>query len=472
MTQISATQPSEHTERTLQRKLTQRQLTMMVMGSSIGTGLFLGSGLAIHFGGPATILAYLFCSGLALMISWALAEMAVMHPDAGSLGIFAGKYLNSWTGYMVMVSYWACAVISIGQEIVAASIYCKYWFNGIPQWFWVALFAGLLIYINSWAVARFGEFEYWFAMIKVITIVLFIVFSAAMLLGLTSVSSPALSNYTAASGFLPNGWRGLWFSVPFALVSFIGIELISVTAGEVTNPADTIRHASRKIIWRLIIFYVAAIALLLAVVAWKDVGVRVSPFVYVFQSVGIRGAAALMNFVVLTAALSGANASLYAATRMLYSLAHDGNAPRVFQRISNRGIPVPALLGSAVGLAAAVVISVLIPARAFALMIAVAYFQIMFVWIAILVAYMVFRKVHSNDPARPDIVRGHPYTTVVAIAGLAAIVVTSWWIPNMKPTAISGLCWLLLASGYYFAVQARMRSEQKARAVAGIDPVQ
>jgi AAT family amino acid transporter len=454
-------------EHTLQRKLTQRQLTMMVIGSAIGTGLFLGSGLAIHFGGPATILAYLFCSCLALMISWALAEMAMMHPDAGSLGIFAGRYISSWTGYMVMVSYWACAVISIGQEIVAASIYCQFWFKGIPQWFSVSLFAGMLIYINSWAVARFGEFEYWFAIVKVITIVLFIAFSGAMLLGLTSFASPGLSNYKGDSGFLPNGWSGLWFSVPFALVSFIGIELISVTAGEVKNPSETIRNASNSIIWRLIIFYVASIALLLAVVSWNDVGVRISPFVFVFQAVGIRSAAALMNFVVLTAALSGANASLYAATRMLYSLARDGLAPAVFQRVSGRGVPFPALLGSAVGLAIAIIVSVLIPAKAFGLMIAVAYFQIMFVWIAILVAYMVFRRVHNATPDRPRIVRGHPFTTVVAIGSLLAIVLTSWWIPSMKPTVVSGLIWLLLASGYYLAVPTKLRSQQKAQTAGG-----
>jgi len=449
--------------RTLQRKLSQRQLTMMVIGSAIGTGLFLGSGLAIHFGGPATILAYLFCSGLALMISWALAEMAMVHPDAGSLGIFAGRYISSWTGYMVMVSYWACVVISIGQEIVAASIYCQLWLKGVPQWFLVALFAGMLIYINSWAVGRFGEFEYWLSIFKVITIILFIAFSGAMLLGLTSYASPGLSNYRGDSGFLPNGWSGLWFSVPFALASFIGIELISVTAGEVKNPSETIRNASNSIVWRLIIFYVSSIGLLLAVVSWKDVGVRISPFVFVFQSIGIRSAAALMNFVVLTAALSSANAALYAATRMLYSLAQDGLAPAVFQRISGRGVPVPALLGSAVGLAIAIVVSVLIPAKAFGLMIAVAYFQIMFVWIAILVAYMVFRRVHSATPERPRIVRGHPFTTVVAIGSLLAIVFTSWWIPVMKPTALSGLIWLLLASGYYLATRTKLRSAATGR---------
>ena len=450
-------------ERTLQRKLSQRQLTMMVIGSAIGTGLFLGSGLAIHLGGPATILAYLFCSGLALMISWALADMAVVHPDAGSLGIFAGTYLSPWTGYMVMVSYWACAVISIGQEIVAASIYCQYWFKGIPQWFWVALFAAILVYVNSWAVSKFGEFEYWFAMIKVITIVLFIVFSAAVLMGLTRVQSPGLSNYNSGAGFLPNGWSGLWFSVPFALVSFIGIELISITAGEVKDPAQTIRNASRSIIWRLIIFYVASIALLLAVVSWRDVGVKVSPFVFVFQAVGFRSAAALMNFVVLTAALSGANSTLYAATRMLYSLAHDGLVPAVFQRVSGNGIPVPALMGSALGLAVAIVVSVLIPVKAFGLMIAVAYFQIMFVWIAVLIAYMAFRKVHKATPGEHSLVKGHPFTTVVAICALLAIIITSWWIPNMKPTAISGFVWMLLASGYYFLIRMRLRSEKKMR---------
>jgi L-asparagine transporter-like permease len=381
--------------------------------------------------------------------------MSVVHPDAGSLGIFAGKYLSSWTGYMVMVSYWACAVISIGQEIVAASIYCQFWSGLFPQWFWAVIFAGMLVYFNSWNVGRFGEFEFWFAMIKVITIVLFILFSSAMLLGLTSFHTPGLSNYTQGAGFLSKGWSGLWFSVPFALVSFIGIELISVTAGEVRNPGESIRKASRAVVWRLILFYVLSVALLLAVAPWRGIDVKVSPFVFVFQVVGIRRAAALMNFVVLTAALSGANASLYAATRMLYSLAKAGHAPSLFRHISKKGIPIFALWGSALGLAIAIVTLVLAPAKAFGLMIAVAYFQIMFVWISILVAYMVFRRRYSEAPERPHIVKGHPYTTLGAIGSLVGIIMTSWWIPMMKPTAISGLIWIILASGYYAATLAK-----------------
>lgn len=442
-------------QRSLNRSLSQRQLTMIVLGSSIGTGLFLGSGLAIHFGGPSTILAYIFSAGLALMISWALAEMAVVQPSAGSLGLFASTYLNPWAGYLVMLSYWMAAVISIGQEIVAASIYCRFWLPNTPQWCWAALFSILLVFFNSWNVRSFGEFEYWFSFIKVLTIVLFIVVGVVVLLGLSPLQSPGITNYSMYGGFLPMGRLGLWFSVPFALISFFGIELISITAGEVKNPENSIPQASRTILWRLTLFYVSAVAILLAIVPWKDVGVKVSPFVFVFQSVGVPAAPSLMNFVVLTAALSGANASLYAATRILYGLARMKLAPRAFSGVSRKGVPLPALLGSAAGLAAATVAAVVIPTRAFMVMIAGAYFQILFVWIAVLLSYVVFRR-RLNAAQRPlRVLKGHPYTTLLAILSLSGILITTWWLPNMKVTLISGLVWVALASVYYAVVSRR-----------------
>ena len=422
---------------------------MIVIGSAIGTGLFLGSGLAIQLAGPASILAYIFSAGLALMISWALAEMAVVHPSAGSLGVFAGTYLSSLLGYLVMLSYWAAAVIAIGQEIVAAAIYCQYWFPTTSLWPWAGGFTVLLVWVNSWNVGRFGEFEYWFAFIKVLTILLFIAFGIAMLLGFTPYDSPGFSNYTSHGGFRPKGWLGLWFSVPFALISFIGVELISVTAGEVRDPQQSIPRAARTVVWRLILFYVASIAVLLAIVPWPELGVKVSPFVFVFQSVGIPAAPSVMNFVVLTAALSGANASLYAATRMLYSLSQDRLVPSIFGRLSSKGVPLPALLGSAVGLVAATIAAAVIPAEAFMFMIAGAYFQILFVWLAILGSYVVFRRRNEERPLR--LVMGHPYTTLGAMASLAGILVTTWWLPAMKATILSGAVWLAAASAYYYA---------------------
>jgi amino acid transporter, AAT family len=471
-TPTSPLPPSDHTiaNRTattsLRRELTRRQLTMIVIGSAIGTGLFLGSGLAVRLGGPAAIVAYLFSAGLALMISWALAEMAVVHPTAGSLGLFAGRYLNPWIGFLAMLSYWAAAVLAIGQEIVAAGIYCQFWFPATPLWFWCGLFTTFLVWVNSWNVGRFGEFEYWFAFIKVLTILLFIIFGVGVLLGLSPYDSPGLSNYTSHGGFLATGWLGLWFAVPFALISFIGIELISVTAGEVRDPRNSIPRAARTVVWRLIIFYLGAMTVLLAITPWTEMGAKISPFVLVFQAVGVPGASSIMNFVVLTAALSGANASLYAATRMLYSMAQDKLVPSAFSRLSRKGVPLRALLGSAAGLGAATVAAVLIPAQAFMFMIAGAYFQIMLVWIVILFSYLVFRR--RIGEARPlRILQGHPFTTYAALVSLFAILVTTWWIPAMWVTLLSGLVWVLLASAYYRLVRSHASSTiQKALAEA------
>jgi L-asparagine transporter-like permease len=346
-------------------------------------------------------------------------------------------------------------VISIGQEIVAASIYWRFWLPNTPQWCWAALFSLLLVIFNSWNVKSFGEFEYWFSFIKVLTIVLFIVGGLAVLLGLSPLQSPGIANYFSHGGFLPKGWLGLWFAIPFALISFFGIELISITAGEIKNPEKSIPQASRTILWRLTLFYVAAVAILLAIVPWRDVGVKVSPFVFVFQSVGVPAAPSLMNFVVLTAALSGANASLYAATRILYGLAKMKRAPKIFTGVSRKGVPLPALIGSAAGLAAATVAAVLVPARAFMIMIAGAYFQILFVWVAVLLAYVVFRRRYKAVQRPLCVLRGHPYTTLIAILVLIGILITTWWLPYMKVTLLSGIIWVVLASGYYAIVTRR-----------------
>ncbi len=267
----------------LHRRLSQRQLTMMAIGGAIGVGLFLGS------------LSYLLGAGIALIMSYALAEMAVVHPVAGAFGVYAEKYLNPWAGFSVRATYGVAQIIAIGAEVTAAGIYISFWFPSVPEWIWVVLVSAALVALNSMQVNRLGEFEYWFAMIKVTAIVAFIVVGLSLILGFGSRTAIGLANLTQHGGFFPAGWKGVWLSLTITVTSYMGVEIIAVTAGEAQNPEVTIPHAMRNIVWRLILFYVLAIAIMVTMVPWNQSSglstLSGSPFVTAFAAAHIPFAA-------------------------------------------------------------------------------------------------------------------------------------------------------------------------------------
>ncbi len=318
-------------EQGLARKLTERQMSMIAIGGAIGTGLFLGSALAVRTAGPAVILSYLFTSVIALLLMFALSEMAVAHPTAGSFGVYADLYVSPWAGFVVRYTYWAAQSIAAGGEAVAAAIYTRWWFPHTPVWMWVVLYSALLVYINATSVAAFGSFEYWFSTIKVTAIGVFIVLGTGMLLGLHQQQPIGLQNFSAHGGFLAKGWSGVWFALAFVIFGFIGTEIVAVTAGEAEDPERSVPRAMRTMLLRLVIFYIGAITVLVGVIPWNDIqpgqSITVSPFVRVFEVMHVPLAAAIVNFVVLTAALSGMNCCLYLSTRMIFSLARAGYAP-------------------------------------------------------------------------------------------------------------------------------------------------
>jgi len=312
----------------LHRRLSQRQLTMMAIGGAIGVGLFLGSSVTIRLAGPAVIVSYLLGAGIALIMSYALAEMAVVHPVAGAFGVYAETYLSRWAGYSVRATYGAAQIIAIGAEVTAAGIYVSFWFPKVPQWIWIVLFSAALVALNAMKVNRLGEFEYWFATIKVTAILAFIVVGLCLIFGNGSQGATGWANLTQHGGFLPAGWKGVWLSLTITLTSYMGVEIIAVTAGEAERPEITIPRAMRSIVWRLILFYVLAVAIIVAMVPWDQASssstVSGSPFVTAFVAARVPFAAAIMNFVVLTAALSSVNTNLYLSTRMLLSLGRGG----------------------------------------------------------------------------------------------------------------------------------------------------
>src|SRR6267378_648058 len=277
----SASRETESGE--LRRRLTQRQLSMLAIGGAIGVGLFLGSSVTIRLAGPGVIVSYLLGAVIALIIAYSLVEMAVVHPVAGSFGVYAETYLSPWAGFTVRATYALIQIIAIGAEVTAVAIYFTFWFPSVPQWIWVVGVSIGLVALNTLQVARFGEFEYWFAFIKVLAIVVFTVVGLGLILGLGPRPAVGLSNLTTHGGFLPYGWRGVWLALTLALTSYMGVEIIAVTAGEAERPEESIPRAMRTIVFRLILFYVLAITIMLAMTPWNHAGtgtgITGSPFV-------------------------------------------------------------------------------------------------------------------------------------------------------------------------------------------------
>ncbi len=422
----------------LHRRLSQRQLTMMAIGGAIGVGLFLGSSVTIRLAGPAVIISYFLGAGIALIMSYVLTEMAVVHPVAGAFGVYAETYVNPWAGFSVRATYGVAQIIAIGAEVTAAGIYISYWLPNVPQWIWLVLVSAALVALNSMQVNRLGEFEYWFAMIKVAAILAFILVGIALIFGMGSRHAIGLANLTQHGGFLPSGWKGVWLSLTITVTSYMGVEIIAVTAGEAQNPEVTIPRAMRNIVYRLIGFYVLAIAIMVTMVPWNQTGsssaLGGSPFVTAFAAARIPFAAAIMNFVVLTAALSSVNTNLYLSTRMLFSLGRGGYAPQWMGKVSSNGVPHRALVASTAGIVAAILLAIFAPKNAFLMLYGTAVAGMLFVWLVILTTHLRFRRAITSErlSSLPMRLRAHPFFTVVGILLLLAISVTTFFVDGLQ----------------------------------------
>jgi amino acid transporter, AAT family len=427
-----AAQPSRH----LQRKLTERQLSMIAIGGAIGVGLFLGSNVTIDLAGPSVILTYLLGAVLALIMAYALAEMAVVHPVAGSFGIYAERYLNRWSGFTVRATYGLIQIIAIGAEVTAVAIYFRYWFPGTPQWLWVAVVSVGVVGINAAHVGNFGEFEYWFSLIKVVAIIVFILVGIALISGLSPGPALGIRNLTAYGGFFPHGLRGMWLAFALTMASYMGVEVVAVTAGEARRPAEAIPRAMRTMVFRLILFYVLAITVMVTMTPWNQTGdgsISGSPFVRAFASIGIPNAAFIMNLVVITAALSSANTNLYLSTRMLFSLARGNFAPALLGRLSANGVPHRALAASSLGMVAAIFLAIYVPKRAFLLMYGSAVAGMYFVWIVILVAHLRFRgSLGAKVNDLPLKLRLFPIANVLGVVVLVAIACSTFFVQGLR----------------------------------------
>jgi amino acid transporter, AAT family len=451
------------TEEGLRRTLVPRQIAMMAMGSAIGVGLFLGSAVTIRLAGPGVIVTYLFGALIALVMGYALAEMAVVHPVAGSFGVFADRYLSPWFGFVVRATYAFVQILAIGAEVTAVAIYFALWFPGVPPWLWVAGMAAALIAINTAQVSVFGEVEYGFALIKVIAILAFIVVGLVLVTGIGPWPATGARNLVAGpGGFLPNGWRGVWLALTLVITSYMGIEGIAVTAGEAEHPETSIPRAMRTMVLRLILFYVLAISVMLMMTPWRLLadgssgGITGSPFVRAFAAVGIPYAAGAMNMVVISAAVSSANSNLYMTARMLMSLAQSGYAPRSLAIVSSTGVPLRAVATASTGVGAAILLAIYAPANAFLALYGTAVAGMLFIWIVILFTYLRFRAALTPEQlARlPIRMPAHRAAACFGIVSLTAISATTFFVDGLQYSVVSFLPFLALMSIMY----ARMRS--------------
>ena len=388
----------------LQRGLNARQMQMIALGGTIGVGLFMGATSTIKWTGPSVILAYLIAGIFLFLIMRAMGEMIYINPTTGSFATFASDYIHPAAGYMTAWSNVFQWVVVGMSEVIAVGEYMNYWFPSFPNWLPGVIAVLFLMAANLVSVKAFGEFEFWFALIKVVTIVLMIIAGLGLILfGIGNGGNPiGISNLWSHGGFMPNGFIGFFFALSIVIGSYQGVELIGISAGETKNPQTNIVKAVNGVIWRILIFYIGAIFVIVSVYPWNQLGSIGSPFVATFAKVGITFAAGLINFVVLTAALSGCNSGIFSASRMIYTLAKKGQMPKVFTKVMKNGVPFYTVFAVSMGILIGALLNVILPLiidgadSIFVYVYSASILPGMIPWFMILFSHLRFRRLHPE----------------------------------------------------------------------------
>ena len=446
----------------LKRSMKSRHLFMMSIGGVIGTGLFLGSGYAIGEAGPAgAITAYLFGGLVMYLVMICLGELSVVMPVSGSFQAHAERFIGPATGFMIGWTYWLSWAIYVGLEFIAAGLLMARWFPDVPVWIWCAIFALLLFGINALTTRSFAETEYWFSAIKVLAVLFFIVVGGAAIFGLVPIkgqSAPFLSNFFS-DGLFPTGFTGVFISMMTVVYAFMGSEIMGVAAGETENPEKNIPKAIRSIVIRIMVFYVLATFILSAIVPWKKAGVLESPFVTVFDMIGIPYAADIMNFVILTAVLSVGNTGLFACTRILYSLSQSGQAPRLFGKLNKRGIPMNALFVTLVFALLSLLTSVMAEETLFVVLLAISGVGGVVTWMAIAWAQYRFRKQYIAKGGKVEDltfkVPFYPLVPILCLLMCVGIVVFTAFDPTQRTSLYIGFGFVAACYIFYYFKFAR-----------------
>ena len=436
---------AEAEQGTLKRGLKNRHIQLIALGGAIGTGLFLGIAETIRLAGPSVIIGYAFGGFISFLIVRQLAEMVVDEPVAGSFSHFAHKYWGGFPGFLSGWSYWAFFVLAGMAELTAVGIYVQFWWPGTPTWVSALVFFLAINAINLANVKYFGEMEFWFAIVKVLAIIGMILFGAYLLTSGHGGEQANVANLWRYGGFFPNGGSGLFMSLAMIMFSFGGLELIGVTAAEADDPGRTIPQAANQVIYRILIFYIGALVVLLSLYPWVRLGEDGSPFVLIFSYLGSDLAANALNVVVLTAALSVYNSGVYCNSRMLYGLAQQGNAPKFLMRINARGVPVVAIGLSALFTLAGVVLDYLVPARALNILMSLVVTTLVINWAMISLAHLKFRAAREREGVRTAFPAfWSPFANYLCLAFLALMLVILWLTPESRASVILIPVWVLV----------------------------
>ncbi len=409
----------------LSRNLRNRHIQLIAFGGTIGVGLFLGSAKAIHSAGPALILAYALGGVAIFFIMRALGELLTYRPVAGSFATYADEFCGGFAGFATGWSYWFAWVVTAMAELTAIGVYVRFWFPTVPQWL-PGLVALLLLYgSNLLAVRVFGELEFWFALIKVVTIVGLIVAGLAVILFHVGDlgASASFANLWSHGGILPFGILGVLLTMQIVMFAYEGVELIGVTAGEAQNPAVVLPKATNGIIVRILIFYIGALLIIMSLVPWNELSPSVSPFVFVFEKIGVPAAAGIINVVVITAATSSCNSGIFSTGRMLWALAQRGQGPRVFATLNRQRVPAAAIHATAVLLLIAVALNYVVPEEVFTWVTSVALVGTFWTWGIILVSHRNYRRAVAAGKvaAAPFRMPGAPFANWAVLAFLVAV---------------------------------------------------
>ena len=465
MHQTDSVPPAEQRSRPtkLKRGLTARHIRFMALGSAIGTGLFMGSSSAIQAAGPSVLLAYIIGGAAVFMVMRALGEMAVRHPVSGSFAQYASRYVGPFAGFLAGWTYAFEMFVVAVADVTAFGIYMGFWFPNVERWIWILAVILVIAAINLISVKVFGEFEFWFALIKVTAIILMIAGGAAIIvfgLGNQSEGAAGLSNLVDHGGFMPNGVAGFLACFTIVMFAFGGIEVIGITAGEAQNPKQVIPKAINSVPVRILLFYVLALGVIMSIQPWNTIDGKTSPFVSIFDTVGIPAAAHVLNIVVITAAVSAINADIFGAGRMLHGLAEQGQAPKAFMRLSRAGVPWLTVVAMTAALLGGAVLNAIYPDQIYFLIAALATFATVLVWLMILFAHIgMKRKLAASGAASEFPTPLWPFASYATLIFIIFVIVMIGVVPDTRPALIVGVIWVaLLWLGYIALVRGKGRA--------------
>jgi GABA permease len=449
--------------------LKQRHLTMIAIGGVIGAGLFVGSGVVINETGPAAFLSYALAGVLIVMVMRMLGEMATADPQTGSFTEYARKALGGWAGFSAAWLYWYFWVIVVGFEAVAGAKILTFWFDA-PLWLMSLILMVLMTATNVFSVTSFGEFEFWFAGIKVATIIAFLALGTAFVLGLWPDKGMDFSNLTAHGGFLPHGVSSIVTAIVVVIFSMVGAEIATIAAAESDNPKRAIAKATNSVVARILIFFVGSVFLLSVILPWNSTEVGASPYVSAMKAMGIPFADNIMNAVVLTAVLSCLNSGLYTASRMLFVLAGRREAPALMTRVSSRGVPVAAILTSTLVGYLCVIAAAVSPDTIFLFLLNSSGAVILFVYLLIAISQVVLRRRTSPDKL---IVKMwfHPVLSILTIAAIVAVLLQMYLDTGVRPQLMLSLLVWAVMLGMYLIIRWRQGSVDVAQPVKRIHKV-